>query len=181
MKKGLLWFVLVALTLTVKAASNDEADVSYGQMKNWTAHYAYGDVSELVVAGQRVYGRANGALCSVDKEDGTISYYSKMTGLSGATVVQIDYDKKTSQLVVVYQDGLIDLLDKDENVHVIHDLAQKQMNASKEANAIYIHDGIAYLAMQFGIVAVNLTKREILDTYYKLSRIGSRTVISNFL
>ena len=166
MKKGLLWFVLVALTLTVKAAGNDEADVSYGQMKNWTAHYAYGDVSELVVAGQRVYGRANGALCSVDKEDGTISYYSKMTGLSGATVVQIDYDKKTSQLVVVYQDGLIDLLDKDENVHVIQDLAQKQMNASKEANAIYIHDGIAYLAMQFGIVAVNLTKREILDTYY---------------
>lgn len=146
--------------------ANDEADVSYGQMKNWTAHYAYGDVSELVIAGERVYARANGALCSVDKGDGTIGYYSKMTGLSGATVAQIDYDKKTSQLVVLYQDGLIDLMDKDENVRVIQDLAQKQMNASKEANAIYIYEGIAYLSMQFGIVAVNLSKREILDTYY---------------
>ena len=166
MKKILLLFLFAGLALCGWAAANDEEEVSYGQMKSWTAHYAYGDVSELVLAGQRVYARANGALCSVDKQDGTIGYYSKMTGLSGATVARIGYDKKTAQLVVLYQDGLIDLMDKDENVRVIQDLAQKQMNASKEANAIYIHEGIAYLAMQFGIVAVNLTKREILDTYY---------------
>ena len=165
-KKGLLLLTLAAMMLPVGLSANDEEDVSYGQMKNWTAHYAYGDVSELVTAGNRVYARAYGALCSVDKRDGTINYYSKMTGMSGATVAHIAYDSKTQQLVVLYQDGIIDLMDADEQVHVIMDLAQKQMNASKQANAITIHDGIAYLSMQFGIVAVNLVKREILDTYY---------------
>lgn len=166
-KKGLLLFLsCLSLLLPQMAAANDEADVSYGQMKNWTAHYAYGDVSELVMAGNRIYARAYGALCSVDKTNGEIGYYSKMTGLSGATVVHIDYDQQTKQLVVLYADGIIDLLDADENVHVIQDMAQKQMNASKEANALTIHDGTAYLSMDFGIVAVNLKRREIQDTYY---------------
>lgn len=166
MKKGLWIAMCLCWLLPIGLLANDETDVSYGQMKNWTAHYAYGDVSELVMAGQRVYALAYGALCSVDKTDGTIGYYSKMTGLSGATVAHIDYDPKTQQLVIIYQDGVIDLMDAHENVCVIMDLAQKEMNASKQANAITIHDGIAYLSMQFGIVAVNLTKREILDTYY---------------
>ena len=144
----------------------DEEDVSYGQMKSWTAHYAYGNVSEIVDAGSRIYAQAYGALCSVDKTTGEISYYSKMTGLSGATVVKLGYDKTTSQLIILYADGMIDLMDKDENVRGISDMAQKQMNASKEANGIYIESGVAYLPMQFGIVAVNLVKREILDTYY---------------
>lgn len=159
-----LFIGLIAVLVSLIAVAED--DVSYGQMKNWTAHYAYGDVSELVQAGDRIYARAYGALCSVDKTTGEMGYYSKMTGLSGSTVVKLGYDKTTKQLIILYADGLIDLMDKDENVYVIQDLAQKQMNASKEANAVYVENGVAYLSMQFGIVAINLVKREILDTYF---------------
>lgn len=142
------------------------ADESHGSMKNWKAHYAYGLVSELAKCGHHVYALANGALFSIDMNDGEMSYYSKMTGLSGATIAHIAYVEDTEQLLVAYTDGLIDLIDKNENIYCIQDLYLKQMNASKCPNSIYVAGNLAYFCMDFGIVVVRVDRREILDTYY---------------
>ena len=140
--------------------------VDWGSMMQWTTHFAYTEIDDIQLSANRVFALSEGSLCSIDKTDESLSYYSKLNGLNGSSINRIDYDSYTQQLVIGYDDGMIDLMDNNEVVHSVADLYLKQMNTSKLVQGIAFRDGKAYMAMQFGIMVVNLRKREISDTYY---------------
>ncbi|MGM9837349.1 MAG: two-component regulator propeller domain-containing protein [Paludibacteraceae bacterium] len=144
----------------------DGADVDYGRMQQWTLHYSYSDIEELAQSAQEVYALADGALFSVNKLDETFTYWNKLTGLNGNIISHIAYDKLTQQLIICYMDGQIDLVQADGSIRNMQDLAQKASSMSVTINSICVHKDKAYLAMPFGIVAINLRKAEVTDTYY---------------
>lgn len=146
------------------AAYNDPVD--YGSMMQWTTHLAYTDINDLQLSASRVYALSEGSLCAIERSDESLSYYSKLNGLNGSSIHTIYYDSPTRTLVIAYDDGMIDLLDDKGNIHLVADLYLKQMNTSKQVQAAAFRDGKAYLAMQFGIVVLNIRKQEISDTYY---------------
>lgn len=137
----------------------------YGDMHTWKTHFAYGSVQQIADAGDLIYAMADGAIFSVDKRDGEMQYYSKLTGLKGSIIQHIAFDNKTNRLFILYDDGLIDLLSHD-GIESITDLQQKQISTTKNANTVTVIDGKVYLGMKFGIVVVNLEKQEIEDSYY---------------
>ena len=51
----------------------------YGDMHTWKTHFAYGSVQQIADAGDLIYAMADGAIFSVDKRDGEMQYYSKLT------------------------------------------------------------------------------------------------------
>jgi hypothetical protein len=69
-------------------------------------------------------------------------------------------------MLITYQDGQLDIVDKQGNIHNISDLFVKQMNNSKQVNDIYMYQQYAYLSMSFGILVIDMKKMEIHDTYY---------------
>lgn len=144
----------------------DEQDYS-GLMGAWKLHFAYQDVGQIALTPNVVYGLSEGALFSADRRDEEVRYYNRLSGLSDANIASITYDAQTDLLLILYQNGNIDLLRDDGEVWNIPDLRIKQLSGtSKVANSVCMHDGVAYLAMPFGIMQVKLRKHEIGDTYY---------------
>ncbi|MDR1221769.1 MAG: hypothetical protein LBL07_02665 [Tannerella sp.] len=132
--------------------------------KNWETHLAYYEATGIAETNDRVYVLANGSLWSYGKEDAEIRTYSKQTGLSDSDIRLIKYSPENQTLIIVYQNGNIDLQDKD-GVSNMPDLKNNLNIQSKNVNDIYLHNGIAYISADFGIMALNLSRKEILDTY----------------
>jgi hypothetical protein len=79
-------------------------------------------------------------------------------------IQNLAYHKNLDMLLVAYKNSNIDLIFKDEVVN-LGDIFRKQMTGNKAINNITFHGNEALLACGFGIVAVNLDRREIKDTY----------------
>lgn len=136
----------------------------YGQvaMHSWASHFSYSNTKQVAITNDKVYGLSYGALYSVDKKHESIETYSKITGLSDGTIDLIKGNGNT--LIVVYANMNIDLIVKDE-IFNISDLKRKDISG-KRVYDICFHDRYAYLSCGFGIVALNLDKKEIADSYF---------------
>lgn len=137
-----------------------------GSMMQWKLHLSYVNATEVVAAPHVVYAVGNSSLFAYDRADGTLKYWSKASGLNGSTIAHIAYDKKEDVLVIGYTDGHIDLLDRDGKVTQIPDLNLKAGTIALTINSITSGSRYTYLAMPFGIVAINTKKGEVADTYY---------------
>lgn len=134
-------------------------------MGKWRTHFAYNSVSQIAQSENKIYAVSEGALYSIDKEDGGLEFYSKLSGLNGANISRIEFDSQNKQLLIIYANGNIDILGNG-GVTNIPDLFNKQMNSSKKVNQIQFHQNRAYLSCDFGILVLNLQKKEIADTYF---------------
>ncbi len=134
-------------------------------MGGWRTHFAYNSVMQVEQTENKVYAVSDGALFSIDKLDNNVEIYSKITGLNGSVVSAIRYDEDNRQLVIAYENGNIDLLTSGGIVN-IPDFYNKVMTVNKSVSHIDIHDGRAYLSCHFGIIVLNLARREIAETYY---------------
>ena len=134
-------------------------------MGGWRTHFAYNSVTQVEQTENKVYAVSDGALFSIDKLDNNVEIYSKITGLNGSVVSAIRYDEDNRQLVIAYENGNIDLLTSGGIVN-IPDFYNKVMTVNKSVSHIDIHDGRAYLSCHFGIIVLNLARREIAETYY---------------
>ncbi len=137
------------------------ANIGMGQ---WRTHLAYNIVTQIAQSENKVYAISEGALFSVDKNDGDIEFYSKMSGLNDTQIASIDFDKANNQLLVVYSNGNIDIM-HSAGVNNVPDLRNKHLSSSKNINHIFFQGSMAYLSTDFGILLLNMAKREIADTY----------------
>lgn len=144
---------------------SDESDI-LGTMQQWRTHFAYTDIAGIQVTDHAVYALSEGSLCKISKSDESLYYYSKLNGLNGSSIHMIASDAYTHTLLIAYEDGMIDLLTDDGALHPVADLYLKQMNTPKLVQDVAFRQGTAYIAMPFGIIALNLRKQEIRDTYY---------------
>ena len=139
---------------------------TYGNMYQWRTHLAYSKVNEVEKMGKKVYALSNHSLFSVDTQTEEIKYYNRSNGLNAVSINKIAFNESQNKMLLTYENGQIDVIDSKENIYNIPDLYIKQANASKQINDIYMYQSKAYLAMNFGIIALDMKKHEIEDTYY---------------
>lgn len=158
MKKRIFFtgFLLFSVTVTIW---------SQLAMGKWSTHFAYNSVSQIAQSDNKIYSISDGALFSVDKLDGNMEFYSKLSGLNDATVSRIAYDTTDKLLLIIYDDGNIDILSSG-GVTNLPDFYNKQMSSSKTVNQIQFYNSKAYLSCSFGIIVLNMQKKEVTDTYY---------------
>jgi len=138
------------------------AQVAIGK---WRTHFAYNNVSQIAQSANKIYAVSEGALFSIDKQDGGMEFYSKISGLNGTFISRIEYDSANQELLIVYTNGNIDVM-ATGGVTNIPDLYNKQMSSSKDVNDIQFYQNKAYLSCNFGIIVLNMQKKEVADTYY---------------
>ena len=168
MKKLLLlhFFILATSNLFAnKHIDTSEENWTYGNMHLWRAHSAYSIIDEVAVMKEKVFALSNHSLFAVDKQSEELSYYSRLTGLNGAVISTIGYNPALNLLLVCYENGQLDVINAKDEIENIPDLYLKQANFSKIVNNICMHENTAYLAMGFGILVLDMKKREIKDTY----------------
>ncbi|HJV20622.1 MAG TPA: two-component regulator propeller domain-containing protein [Sediminibacterium sp.] len=148
------------------------AQVPIGQ---WREHFNYKQTIQ-VLKGDQIYCATATNVFAVN--GGTeISRYSKTNGLNDIGVSCIGWDDVTGQLVIAYENSNLDIL-KDGIVRNIPDIRQSNITGNKSINQIYCRDGIAYLASGIGIIAVDLTRYEIKDTWV-IGNNGTQTNVWN--
>lgn len=142
---------------------NSEAQVAMGK---WRTHFSYNSVNQIAQSDRKIYAVSDGALFSVDKLDGYIKpeVYSKVSGLNGSNIGSIEFDPLSKELLVVYANGNIDILESG-GITNIPDLYNKQLGSSKNVNQIQFYQNKAFLACDFGILVLNTLKKEVADTY----------------
>jgi len=90
---------------------------------------------------------------------------SGVNGLSDVGIQNIAYSKENDVLLIAYQNANIDIL-KGNKIFNLSDIKRKQIAADKTINSILFSGNLAYLSCGFGIVVVNLERKEIKDTYF---------------
>jgi len=156
-------FIISVLSLLVYStyAQTDEPIA----MGKWRTHLAYNSVSQIAQTKENIFAISEGALFSVNKVDNEDqNFYSKMSGLSDANIVRIEYDEVNNQVLIVYLNGNIDIM-HSAGISNIPDLRNKQMSTGKGVNNVFFKRDSAYLSCDFGILLLNMSKKEISDTY----------------
>ena len=147
-------------------ASEGNSGMEEGSMLNWKLHFSYTNPQEMAATPSAIYAIGNGSLFSVNRADESIRYWNKSTGMSGTTVAHIAYDEKSGKLIVAYENGQLDLVDDNGGVISMTDISLKAGSMAVTVNAICPGKNACYLAMPFGIIALNLQRAEVSDTYY---------------
>ena len=157
MKK--LFFFLICTLYTISYAFSQSA------IGSWQTHISYTNISQITQSQDKIYGISTGALFSVDKNDNIIDTYSKISGLNDNNIHLIEYSDFNDILFIAYKNSNIDLLSEDGTITNISDIYRKNINGSKQINNVCFHNNLAYIACDFGITILNLSKNEFTETY----------------
>lgn len=159
------------LTLVLASVGAQAQGVGYG---DWQLHLPGNRPLYLVDAGDRIYVGAESSFYFLDKALHTTHMLSSRDGLSDVGVTGLDYDPGTRQTVVVYRNNNIDIIQPNGKIRNLNDVARKAISGTRTVNEVKVLGDRAYIATDFGLVVVNLTKLEIADTYSTIGPNGAQ-------
>lgn len=148
--------VLLASFVSLQAASYDD----------WTSYFSYNDGQQAVEAGGVVYAVMNGNLMAYHRASSEVITYDRVShGLSGKTISLMDYCATLKTLVLVYDDGNIDLLNLS-NGHV-RNIPQFKDQPDNDfgLNRLLVCGDDAYLATNEGFISISIRKGVINNRY----------------
>ncbi|WP_293715092.1 two-component regulator propeller domain-containing protein [uncultured Parabacteroides sp.] len=143
----------------------------------WNTYLAYYTTTKITEGNNHVYAVADGSLYSYNKEDNSITHYSRQTGLSDNDIDHIIFNPEVNTLLITYSNGNIDLLGEN-GVYNLSYLLDNSSVTNKTINNIYLYKEFAYLSTDFGIIVLNMNKKEVKDTY-KLNKVIYSVAINN--
>ncbi len=144
----------------------------------WQAHLSYNNVTQTAPAGNLIYALSDASLFSYNKEDQSISLYNKVNILSDNNISYIKYSSTHNALIIVYKNSNIDLL-INEDIYNIPDFMNKTMSQDKTLNSINISGDFAYFSTNFGILILNLKKKEITNTFILNKKVYASVIKDN--
>ena len=130
----------------------------------WRTYLACYNTTAVAETNNMVFGLADGALYSYGKEDKRISFYSRQNGLSDSDIKLIRYNPTVKMLLIAYTNGNIDLMSENGIINLPF-LMNAGNIAEKEPLRIDFHNERAYLSCKFGVVVIQMDKREVAETY----------------
>lgn len=153
---------------------------AYPQNNRWTIYAAYHDASKCVSVGSKIYVLSDGGLYSYDYEDMDVVTYDKSGVLSDNGIFDISYCSEEKTLVIVYNNGNIDLLYDDGSVYNMTDFKNKTAG-DKTINDIYVNGKKMYMSTNYGLLIVDIAERIFSKTYTLDYGINSVAVDGNFI
>jgi hypothetical protein len=139
-----------------------KAQIGVGE---WRDHLPFNYAISVTESSSKVYVASESGIFSYGKSSHNVEKLTKVNVLSDIGVSTINYSEQNKVLLVGYENGNLDMV-FDNHVFNLSDIKREMISASKSINNIYFIDEYAYLSCGFGIVVVNLDKKEIKETYY---------------
>lgn len=156
------FYLAVLFILTISPLTSNAQGIGIGEFRD---HVPFNNIVDIVVRGKVVYATSPYAIFSYNYEDYTLSRFSKINKISDVGITHIARHKGLDLIVIGYSNGNIDLMDKEENILNISDIKRKNIVGSKSINQITFKGNYAYFSCGFGIVVLDLIRKEIKDTY----------------
>lgn len=145
--------------------STSPAQVAVGHWRSYPALSS--QLWHLCQAGSCLYAAGAEGIFCYDSDEGSVEILDKSNGLHDAGFHTngyhiMAYDEASQYFVLTYANGNIDLLHNNK-VYNISDIRRSSFSG---INSVRFNNRKAYLACNFGLVVINLERKEIEDTYY---------------
>lgn len=132
---------------------------------DWTVHTPGLKVISVDIMNNKIFAATPFDIYYYNTNDNSINHLSKVNGLSDIGINIIKYNSFTNSLFVGYSNSNIDIIDNQGNITNIPDIYIKDLLGTKTINNVYFRNNYAYVCCGFGIVVVDLQRKEVKDTY----------------
>ena len=159
-------YILIVLGIVVLAfpLTSQELDIP---LLGWESHLPYQTGKWVTQSEQTIYFAAEQSLLLINKEDLSVRFFSKVDGLSDTGIEIIEYDYYNNQLVIVYSNSNIDILNDDGLLNIPDIKENTTIIGSRKINDIQIlNPEILMLSTAFGMVEYRLKKQEFGSTIF---------------
>ena len=133
---------------------------------SWRTHLPYDKVIDIAIVDDMIYAATPLSIFTYNKLDNHIDRFDKVKGLNDVGISKIGYNSSTNEILVAYTSANLDIISIDGSIINIPDIKDKEILGNKTINNIVFKDHFAYLSCGFGIVILDMDRREIYDTYY---------------
>ncbi|PQJ77154.1 type IX secretion system anionic LPS delivery protein PorZ [Polaribacter glomeratus] len=133
---------------------------------SWEDFYSYNNVKDFVKVDATIYALVDNAIFTFNENTLETKKLSSIKGLSGETSSSIHYSTAFKRLVIGYQNGLVEVIDENENVTISSDIVNFSQTGEKSINHISEFGNTLYLATPFAIVEYDIEKLEFGDTFF---------------
>ena len=149
---------LCTLTMAVVACAQ--------QLYTWQLYPAYTVCTKNIPAGKRVYALMESKLIAYDTEDQSIKTFDALQQLSDGAIAHIAYSEKAGRIVLIYDNGNIDLLSTDDDEDVINLAHLKNSTLqNKQVNSLHVSGKMAYVCTGFGVMVMDADEAIVTNTY----------------
>ncbi len=133
---------------------------------SWEDFYSYNNVKDFTKVDDKIYAIVDNAVFIYDVVTNEIEKLSSIQGLSGEDTSSIYFDKTFERLVIGYETGLIEVVDKQGNIKISNDIERLSITGEKRINHIAAFGNKLYLATPFAIVVYDIERLQFGDTYF---------------
>ena len=156
MKKNTLITVILLITNIICQAQ---------AIGDWFTHTPGLKVISVDVMHNKIFAATPYDIYYYNTDDNSINHLSKVNGLSDMGVSIIRYSKPQDIIFVGYTDSNIDIIDNQGNITNIPDIFNKYILGNKTINSVCFNGKYAYVCCGFGIVVIDMERKEVNDTY----------------
>lgn len=166
-------FLFFSFTLLFVFSFSFSQDLRIGE---WRSHLNYTEGIKSEEAGNKIYCATKHGLFSVDKDDLSVTKFSKIDGFTDNEIATIKYDPENGMLLIAYQSANIDMV-KNGRIYNIPDIYRSSVMGKKAINDIFFYEHKAYLSTSFGIVVYDLQRMEVKETYSEIGLNGTQVEV----
>lgn len=156
-------FILL-LTVLLSFFGGMTQSIQAQALDSWQVYPSYCNATQNIATSTSVYSLCDGNLFRYDIEDGSVKLYDSLGDLSDVNIACMAWSQEAKRLILVYDNGNIDLLDVDDTVLNIASLKDKTIG-NKSVVSVVIDGKLAYLCTGFGFLVVDVQQGIVLDTY----------------
>ncbi len=148
------------LLLLSGGASN--AQFSIG---TWRDHLPYGDCIDVCQADKLIFCATPYSVFTFNPAESEITRISKATLLTDVGITAMEYDPVSKLVVIGYENGNIDLITSQSGFN-IPDIKFSSVIGDKAIYDILPYGNKVYLSTGFGIVVLDMIRKEVKETYF---------------
>ena len=169
-----IWITILFFLLPISILAADDNTI------DWKTYLSYYNTEWVEESADQVFVVAEGSLYSYGKEDNSIKQYYKGNGLNDTDIQFISYNKQTQSLLIVYTNSNIDILERNSVTNLPY-LYNSTSIRNKTVNAVMLYNEYAYLSTEFGVMVVNMDKKEITNTYNLSLNVTSCAILNDHI
>ncbi len=133
---------------------------------SWRTHLPYSELIDVVVVDDMVYAATELSIFTYNKLDNRVDRFDKVKGLNDIGISKIGYNSSTEEILVAYTNANLDIITKEGIIINLPEIKDKEILGNKTINNITFNNNYAYLSCGFGIVILDMDRKEVFDTYY---------------
>lgn len=161
------------LAFFIESISGYTQNMAIGE---WRIEVPYTSAKNVAIGNGEVFCAMNTFYAGHVLDGSYTLKYETLNGLSDIDVSGVYYYEEKNLLLVAYDNANIDLIENN-TIYNIPDIKRSTAATNKRINDVFFYNNRAYLSCAFGIVVIDLERKEIRESYF-IGTNGNQTEVS---